>query len=63
MYFVNHSRKEWLYIGTGDGNNVMFVFNLYNWATKDDIRMYRSLDNHLIQYSNPQVETSTREIF
>jgi formate-dependent nitrite reductase cytochrome c552 subunit len=55
MYFINHTKKEWLFIGKGDGNNVMFVFNLYNWSTKDDIRMY--YDNTRFQhYTNPQYQ-------
>lgn len=62
MYFVNHSKKEWLFIGNGDGNNVIFAFNLFNWSTKDDIRMYQSLDSHLVKYSNPQLQVDSNQI-
>lgn len=54
MYFVNHSKKEWLYIGKGDGNNVIFVFHYYNWNIRDDIRLYKELSDHFKTYLNPQ---------
>lgn len=53
MYFVNHSKKEWIYIGKGDGNNVIFVFDYYNWSIKEDIRLYKTLDNTFKNYTNP----------
>lgn len=52
MYFVNHSKREWIFIGNGEGNNVIFVFNCFNWTTKDDIRLYKSLDSTIIKYTH-----------
>lgn len=41
IYFVNHTKKQFVYIGEGEDENIMFVFKQLGWKIDDKITMLR----------------------
>ncbi len=58
LYFVNHTKKEYVYVGEGEDNDITFVFTVHKWSIKDDIRMVAYVDEYsqYVSYKNLEEE-------
>lgn len=39
IYFVNHTKKEYVSVGEAEHNDITFVFTIYKWSIHDEIVM------------------------
>lgn len=42
IHFLNHTRKQSVYIGEAEDDNITFVFTHFGWKITDKITMLRS---------------------